>query len=480
MKWNELLAAAGYEQTKDDPEIADLQYDSRRVGEGTVFFCLRGENADGHDYAVSAAEKGAAAIVCEEPVAAAVPQLVVGDSRVALARLAEAWYGFPHRELKIIGVTGTNGKTTTTHLVRHILNDAGKKTALMGTNHIIIGDDVYPATHTTPDSLELSGYLRKMADAGCEYLVMEVSSHGLKQGRCAAISFRAGAFTNLTQDHLDYHKTFDDYLAAKEILFESLDRDGRGVVNGDSPYRDSFLAVSAAPAVTYGLGKDCDFRAKHIEVTAEGTAFTLVTEEGRFKAKMSLIGDFNVYNALAAIAIAAGEGVPTGMILSSLATAKQVAGRFQKVKGRFGPTVIVDYAHTPDGLENILETAKKLPGKRVILVFGCGGDRDKTKRPIMGRIGGRYADYAFVTSDNPRTEDPMSIIRMVEEGVKESGCEYEVCCDRRDAIRDAVLMADDDDIVVVAGKGHEDYQIVGTEKHHFDDVEEVRAALALC
>ena len=481
MKWNELIVSAGYAPTEEDPEVNDLQYDSRKVEKGSVFFCLRGENSDGHDFAAMAEEKGACAFVCEEKLDSVLPQLIVEDSRLALANLAEAYYGFPHRELKIIGVTGTNGKTTTTHLVKHILDAAGKKTALMGTNHIIIGDETYPATHTTPDSLALSSYLRKMADAHCEYLIMEASSHALKQGRTAAIEFKTGAFTNLTQDHLDYHKTFDDYLKAKEILFTGLDKEtGRGIVNHDSPYCRDFLEVSNAPVWTYGLEEGADFRAENIEVSADGTAFDLSFEGKSYPVKIHLIGDFNVYNALTAMAIAFAEGLSLETVTDAIATAHQVKGRIEKVKERFGPTVIIDYAHTPDGLQNVLETAVKLRTNRVILVFGCGGDRDKTKRPIMGKIGGTYADYSFVTSDNPRTEDPMAIIRMVEEGIKESGGEYEVCCDRRDAIRDAILMAEDDDIVVVAGKGHEDYQIIGTEKHHFDDFEEVKEALKLC
>ena len=481
MKWNELIVSAGYAPTEEDPEVNDLQYDSRKVEKGSVFFCLRGENSDGHDFAAMAEEKGACAFVCEKKLDSALPQLIVEDSRLALAELAEAFYGFPHRELKIIGVTGTNGKTTTTHLVKHILDAAGKKTALMGTNHIIIGDETYPATHTTPDSLALSSYLRKMADAHCEYLIMEASSHALKQGRTAAIQFKTGAFTNLTQDHLDYHKTFDDYLKAKEILFTGLDKEtGRGIVNHDSPYCRDFLEVSNAPVWTYGLEEGADFRAENIEVSADGTAFDLSFEGKSYPVKIHLIGDFNVYNALTAMAIAVAEGLSLETVTDAIATAHQVKGRFEKVKERFGPTVIIDYAHTPDGLQNVLETAVKLRTNRVILVFGCGGDRDKTKRPIMGKIGGTYADYSFVTSDNPRTEDPMAIIRMVEEGIRESGGEYEICCDRRDAIRDAILMAEDDDIVVVAGKGHEDYQIIGTEKHHFDDFEEVKEALKLC
>jgi UDP-N-acetylmuramoyl-L-alanyl-D-glutamate--2,6-diaminopimelate ligase len=483
MKWYELTALAGYEPCGSDPEIVDLQYDSRKVGQGSVFFCIRGENADGHHFAAKAVEGGATALVTEEIIPElAVPQLIVADSRKALAKMAEAFYGFPHKKLKIIGVTGTNGKTTTTHLMKHILDDAGKKTALMGTNHIIIGDQIIPATHTTPESLEISAYLEKMVAAGCEYLVMETSSHALKQGRVSALDFKTAAFTNLTQDHLDYHKTFDDYLKAKQILFAELNEEngGRGIVNYDSPYRDDFLAITKVPVWSYGLKDGADFQAKNIVMDANGTFFDLFFGGKTYPVQMHLIGDFNVYNALAAIAAVAAEGIDLHIVLSSLSSAQQVKGRFEKIKEKFGPTVIIDYAHTPDGLKNIMETANKLGAKRVILVFGCGGDRDQTKRPIMGKIGGSLADFSFITSDNPRTEEPMSIIRMVEEGVKESGGTYEIRCDRREAIRDAILMADDDDLVVIAGKGHEDYQIIGTEKNHFDDFEEVKKALELC
>lgn len=483
MKWYELTALAGFEPCGSDPEIADLQYDSRKVGKGSVFFCICGENADGHRFAAKAVASGAVALVCEEVISGLdVPQLIVADSRRALAQIAEAFYGFPHKKLKIIGVTGTNGKTTTTHLIKHILDDAGKKTALMGTNHIIIGDHVIPATHTTPESLEISGYLKAMVDEGCEYLVMEASSHALKQGRVCALDFKTAAFTNLTQDHLDYHKTFADYLKAKQILFTGLsaEKKNRGIVNYDSPYRDDFLAVTKAPTWTYGLKDGADFQAKNIAMDANGTSFDLLFGGKAYPVQMHLIGDFNVYNALTAIAAVAAEDLDLTSIIQSLSGAQQVKGRFEKIKEKFGPTVIIDYAHTPDGLQNIMQTAGRLGAKRVILVFGCGGDRDQTKRPIMGKIGGSLADYAFITSDNPRTEEPMSIIRMVEDGVKESGGAYEIRCDRREAIRDAILMADDDDLVVVAGKGHEDYQIIGTKKHHFDDFEEVKKALALC
>ncbi|HMM05239.1 MAG TPA: UDP-N-acetylmuramoyl-L-alanyl-D-glutamate--2,6-diaminopimelate ligase [Clostridiales bacterium] len=483
MEWHELTALAGFEAVGENREIADLQYDSRKAGKGSVFFCIRGENSDGHRFAAQAVASGASALVCEEMISGLdVPQLVVTDSREALAKMAEAFYGFPHKKLKIIGVTGTNGKTTATHLIKHILDDYGKQTALMGTNHIIIGDRVIPATHTTPESLEISGYLKEMTDAGCEYLVMEVSSHALKQGRVSALDFSIAAFTNLTQDHLDYHKTFDDYLQAKQLLFAGLRQEsqGCGIVNYDSPYCADFLSVTKVPVKTYGLKDGADFQGKNIVMDANGTSFDLLFDGGSYLVKMNLIGDFNVYNALTAIAVSAAAGIPLAFISQSLACAKQVTGRFEKIKEKFGPTVIIDYAHTPDGLQNILETANKLRAKRVILVFGCGGDRDRTKRPVMGKIGGSLSDFALITSDNPRTEEPMSIIRMVEEGVKESGGAYEIRCDRREAIHDAVLMADDDDLVVIAGKGHEDYQIIGTEKHHFDDFEEVKKALALC
>ena len=479
MKLKEIASALGI-QCHGDVEITGIQYDSRKITSGDLFVCLRGNATDGHQYAAKAVAMGAAALLVEELIPACnVPQLLVENSRHALALAAEAFFGFPQKSLKLIGLTGTNGKTTTTHLIKWILDRQGKKTGLIGTNHIIIGDRVIPATHTTPDSLEISSYLRQMVDCGCEYAVMEVSSHGLKQGRVSALNFSAVSFTNLTQDHLDYHDDFADYLASKQILFRSLDQNAVAVVNYDDPYGKEFIAVSPVTPKTFGHKDGADYRGRDVAITPQGTAFILDCEGTSYQVQTPLLGDFNVYNVMNAIAVTRGLGVDMEDILESMAQAPQVHGRFEKVKAEKGPTVVIDYAHSPDGLKNILTTANEMKKGRVVLVFGCGGDRDQTKRPIMGKIGGSMSDFAYVTSDNPRTEDPASIVAMVEEGVKESGGNYQVIVDRREAIKEAILHAKPEDMVVIAGKGHEDYQILGTEKVHFDDFEEAKKALAL-
>lgn len=479
MKWQEITGLFDQSSQKDI-DITHLAYDSRKVQQGSLFICIPGGTVDGHEFARGAVEKGAKALVVEryvENIPESIPQLKVANARLALANIAEAFYGYPSRALRILGVTGTNGKTTTTHLIKEILDAYGTGAGLIGTNHILIGKDVIPATGTTPESLELSGYLRDMVKAGCDYGVMEVSSHGLKQGRVSAISFTGAAFTNLTQDHLDYHHDFQDYLAAKQKLFQGLTGDAYGVINIDDPYGAEFQKVNGVKTLTYGICHEADYMAENIAIEHHGTSFTLIRREDEFKVHMPLLGKFNVYNALATIAVLEAEGLPIDFIIEALAHIKQVRGRFEKVKSHCGPAVIVDYAHSPDGLENILNTAVEMKKARLILVFGCGGDRDKAKRPIMGRIGGSMADIAVVTSDNPRTEDPNTIIAMVEAGVKESGGSYIVEPDRRTAINKAIAMAEDDDLVVIAGKGHEDYQILGTEKIHFDDFEEAEKAL---
>ncbi len=479
MKLQEIAAALSLE-CRANTEITGIQYDSRKITPGDLFVCLRGAAADGHQFAAKAVSMGAVALLVEEEIPGCdVPQLKVADTRHGLALAAEAFFGHPQKALKIIGLTGTNGKTTTTHLIKWILDRQGKKTGLIGTNHIIIGDKVTPATHTTPESLEISAYLREMVDCGCEYAVMEVSSHGLKQGRVSALDFIAASFTNLTQDHLDYHKDFADYQASKQILFRSLGKDAIAVVNFDDPYAKGFLEASAVKPKTFGHGEGADYRGRDVEITPSGTTFTLDCEGTSYPVSTPLLGDFNVYNVMNAIAVTRSLGIGMSEILAAMAEAPQVHGRFEKVKAEQGPTVVIDYAHSPDGLENILTTANQMKKGRVILVFGCGGDRDKTKRPIMGKIGGSMSDFAYVTSDNPRTEDPASIVAMVEDGVKESGGNYQVIIDRREAIKAAILNAKPEDMVVIAGKGHEDYQILGKEKIHFDDFEEAEKTLSL-
>ncbi|MEG2148862.1 MAG: UDP-N-acetylmuramoyl-L-alanyl-D-glutamate--2,6-diaminopimelate ligase [Clostridiales bacterium] len=481
MKWCEIVNIFNQETTVD-LDITGVQYDSRKIRQGDLFVCMTGLAADGHNFAEKAVQDGAVALVVEHSLGLDVPQLVVADARLALAAIAEAFFDYPGEKLRLLGVTGTNGKTTTTHLIKEILDDYGVKAGLIGTNHILIGDKIIPSTHTTPESLEISAYLGDMVAAGCKYGVMEVSSHGLKQGRVSALDFCGAGFTNLTQDHLDFHKSFDDYLAAKQILFKNLgkkDKKAFGVINIDDKYAEKFAEVTSVPMVTYGLHENADYCGSNIQITSAGTEFTLKRKNETFSVKTPLLGNFNVYNVLTTIAMLEMEGLPIEFILQSLAKVKQVRGRFEKVKSLYGPTVVVDYAHSPDGLQNIMNTANAMKKGRLILVFGCGGDRDQGKRPKMGRIGGKAADFAIVTSDNPRTENPEDIISMVEAGVKESGGEYVVIVNRREAIKEAIAMANENDLVVIAGKGHEDYQIIGTKKVHFDDFEEAKKALAL-
>ncbi len=503
MKWQEIIELFGGKATGAAPNVTDITdasdiadvsnitdasditvksvaYDSRKVVPGSVFVCIPGGTVDGHDFAARAVAAGAVALVVThrvDNIPARIPQLLVANPRLALARIAEAFYGYPGKKLRILGVTGTNGKTTTTHLLKEILDACHRPAGLIGTNHILIGDKVIPATGTTPESLEISAYLREMVDSGCTYAVMEVSSHGLKQGRVSALDFSGSAFTNLTQDHLDYHHDFADYLDSKKLLFTDLRSDAYAVINRDDPFGAEFLQAAQVKTVTYGLSPEARYYASGITVDQGGTSFKLTRNGETFPVYTPLLGNFNVYNALTAIAMLECEGLGLEDILKALAQVKQVRGRFEKVKADAGPTVIVDYAHSPDGLSNILNTAVAMKKGRLILVFGCGGDRDKTKRPIMGKIGGSLADLAVVTSDNPRTEDPEAIIAMVEEGVKDSGGDYLVIPDRREAIKEAIALAQDEDLVVIAGKGHEDYQIIGREKVHFDDFEEAEKAL---
>ena len=484
MKLNEIATLIEARGECPPSEIEAVVCDSRKAADGSLFFCLRGAEADGHQFAAAAVQKGACAIVCEERVpelAAEIPQLLVADSRRALAFAAEALAEHPSRKLQMLGMTGTNGKTTTTHLIRSVLERYGRKTGLIGTNHILIGEETIPAVNTTPESVEITGYLARMVDAGCESAVMEVSSHGLKQGRVAALDFDVAAFSNLTRDHLDYHGDFDDYLKSKLLLFTTLKEDGRCVVNADDPYGKFFVAAAPGEVKTYGIHSEADFRAENVRLSAAGTAFDLWAEGKAWPVRMPLLGEFNVYNALCAIAVLSAAGVPLDFSVGALAAAPQVRGRFERVEAAAGPTVIIDYAHSPDGLENILKTAQAIKQQgRLFLVFGCGGDRDRSKRPVMGELGARYADYAVVTSDNPRTEDPLAIIAMVEEGVKRLHKPYAVIADRREAIGHAIGRAAAEDVVIIAGKGHEDYQIIGKTKIHFDDFEEAEKALAAC
>ncbi|MGI6685994.1 MAG: UDP-N-acetylmuramoyl-L-alanyl-D-glutamate--2,6-diaminopimelate ligase [Bacillota bacterium] len=484
-----LSAIAGFLKAdvigQEDVEISGVSYDSRKVSPGDLFVCIPGVKSDGHDFIPDALKKGAKALVTTHRVfdiPAGVSQIVVPDTRESLAKISTIWYGFPCQRLRMIGITGTNGKTTTTHLIKGILEKNKKNVGLIGTIHNLIGEEELPSTHTTPESWELSGLLNQMVEKSTDTVVMEVSSHALKQNRVACCEFDAAVFTNLTQDHLDYHLSWDDYLNSKLKLFQSLHIGSKGgakyaVVNGDDPVAEEFKRAAKVPVWTYGINENTHIRAEGIRISPQGTTFTLKTNQGSCPLKTSLIGNFNVYNVLAAITTALLEGVPLSLISEYLAQAPQVAGRFELIDEGQPFPVIVDYAHTPDGLKNVLKTAKEITKGRLITVFGCGGDRDRGKRPIMGEISGRLSNFSFITSDNPRTEDPRAIIEEVEAGISPVTSHYKIISDRRQAIEEAIKMAEAQDTVVIAGKGHENYQLVMGKVFHFDDREVAREVL---
>ena len=396
------------------------------------------------------------------------------------------FFDYPANRMRMVGVTGTNGKTTTTHMIRHILKAQGHKVGVIGTVHIMIGDTSYPIHNTTPDVVDLQHILHQMVQENVEYCVMEVSSHALALGRVSGVEFDTAVFTNLTQDHLDFHKTFENYLAAKCKLFEQVSapnqvKDNKGaVINIDDSYGHRVMEKTTAPTITYStLGKGT-LNASDVHMSTKNSQYTVNYKGESYPVSMNTTGLFNVYNTLAAIGACLQEGISMEAIDTALKTFSSVPGRFELIEEGQDFAVVVDYAHTPDGLQNILETAKAIKENRIIIVFGCGGDRDATKRPIMGRIAAEYGDKIYVTSDNPRTEDPVQIVKDVEVGVKEAlrnGTSYEVIVDRREAINHAIHDAKAGDIVIIAGKGHENYQILKNETIHFDDREEARKAL---
>jgi UDP-N-acetylmuramoyl-L-alanyl-D-glutamate--2,6-diaminopimelate ligase len=410
----------------------------------------------------------------DESAAIGVPVIEVNNSRQFLGVLASRFYGNPSRRLRMVGITGTNGKTTTTYLCKSILEAGGARVGMIGTVAYYIGDERLEATHTTPGALELQALLRRMVDSGMETVVMEVSSHALALDRTAGCAFGTAIFTNLTQDHLDFHVDMKEYFRAKLRLFEGLGPLGRAIVNVDDAYGERVVAASPAPVWTYAIDRPADLRAEAVRISLEGTEFTVRTPAGTIGLRSHLVGRHNVYNILAAV----GAGLQRGLTLSTIAEGvgrlANVPGRFERVEADQDFAVIVDYAHTEDALYRLLSSVQAVKTGNVITVFGCGGDRDRGKRPKMGRVAGLLSDVVVVTSDNPRTEEPAAIIREVEPGVKagllESGRgRYVTHVDRRDAIRYAIGQAEPGDIVVIAGKGHEDYQIIGKDKHPFDD-----------
>ena len=465
-----------------DREITGLRYDSRRVGPGNLFVAVGGSCFDGHSFIEQAVDKGAVAIVGEKPgLSKRATMIVVPNSREALARLAATYYGDPSRRLKVIGVTGTNGKSTTTFLVKHLLERANQSTGLIGTVRYEIGERVLPAQRTTPESLDLQELLSQCVEAGCRNVVLEVSSHALSQGRASEIAFDVGAFTNLTQDHLDFHHGMKDYFEAKARLFDSV-RDNQkkeraAVINIDDPYGQQLVARFGRdlPMISYGMGARAQFRASNFKVEMNGTSYQLNAKEKSYLVRLPLIGRFNVYNSLAALAVAHAIGADVRTSVLALANAPQIPGRLEAIPAKRQFHVFVDYAHTDDALLNVLRTCRDLHPNRLILVFGCGGNRDRTKRVLMGAVADQYADYAILTSDNPRKEDPEAIVRDIEAGFKRKN--YERIVDRREAISRAIALAQPKDIVLIAGKGHEKYQEFGDHTIPFDDVEVAARAL---
>lgn len=464
---------------KKNIEITTLTDDSRKVQPGALFVCICGPQSDGHCYAAQAVENGAVAVLCERDLGLS-QQIVVADTHRALAEACKVWYHDPLQKLKLVGVTGTNGKTSTTYMLKQILEMAGHKTGLIGTIQNMIGDKAFATNNTTPGVTDLYALFAKMVEAGCEYAVMEISSHSLDQRRVEGLRFEVAAFTNLTQDHLDYHKTMEKYYEAKKKLFRLCKT---AVVNMDDLYGLRLIQEiereKIANVVSYSANiSAADYRAQNISYRPDGVAYTLLGREETAEITLKTGGRFSVYNSMLSAVCAELLGVKRPNIAKALAALPGVKGRAEVVPTGRDYTVIIDYAHSPDGLQNILNTFKECPKNRLTVLFGCGGDRDKTKRPKMGAIAAELADFVIVTSDNPRTEEPGSIIADILTGLEGSSTPYRVIENRVEAIEFAIANAEKNDIIVLAGKGHEDYQIIGTQKFHLDEREVVAAALA--
>lgn len=456
--------------------VGRLEFDSRKVVPGTLFFATRGTQADGHAYIPAAVAAGAAAVVCEElpaerPVGVTFVQ--VPDSTVALGQVASAFYEHPSRRLKLVGVTGTNGKTTTATLLYRMFRRLGYKAGLISTVVYCVDDREIPSTHTTPDSIRLNAMMAEMVEAGCDYCFMEVSSHSLVQHRTAGLAFVGGIFSNITHDHLDYHKTFAEYIRAKKLFFDGLPAGAFALTNADDRNGMVMVQNTKATVKTYALQSFADFRCRIVETLLDGMLLNLDGSEVWVK----FLGRFNAYNLTSVYATALLLGARRDEVLRILSDLTSVDGRFEPIHSKEGVTAIVDYAHTPDALQNVIGTINEIRKKdqRLYVVVGCGGNRDATKRPEMAKIAVDGSDMAVLTSDNPRLEEPGAIIEQMKSGL-EPGARYLAITDRREAIKAAVALARPGDIILVAGKGHETYQDVGGVKHHFDDREEVRAA----
>jgi len=476
-KLKDLLQGVVYEELHGDADIPvnAVHFDSRKVGKNDVFVAQRGVSADGHAFIQKATEAGVTGVVCEElpaVLAEGVCYVKVADSSEALGKMVANFYGNPSRKMKLVGVTGTNGKTTTATLLYELVRLMGKKAGLLSTVCNYVDEEKCPSTHTTPDAVELNGYLKRMADAGCEYCFMEVSSHAIHQKRIAGLDFDGAVFSNITHDHLDYHKTFKAYIEAKKAFFDGLKKEAFALTNADDKNGLVMLQNTAARRFTYSCRTLADFNAKAVEKHLDGTLLLL---DGR-EVWTKFTGDFNAYNLLAVYSSACLLGLDKEEVLRCMSLLVPVSGRFETILSKEGVVAVVDYAHTPDALENVLSTIKGLKGKGhvVITVVGAGGDRDRTKRPEMADAACRYSDRVILTSDNPRSEEPEAILADMRAGVKEEYKERVLSItDRREAIRTALMLASKGDIVLIAGKGHENYQEIKGVKYHFDDKEVV-------
>jgi len=484
MKLSRLISGTAVSRIDEGPDcdIRGICVDSRRVIKGELFIAVPGCGTDGHRFIPEAVSKGAPAVVAGnvkalEGLPAGVARLVTEDPRTAAGRLASRFYGEPSSKLKVAGITGTNGKTTLTYLLEHIIFCSGAKAGVIGTVNYRMGEEVLPSTNTTPGAVELQRLLSSMREKGASYAVMEVSSHALDQRRTEGVEFHSAVFTNLTRDHLDYHKTEEEYFRAKALLFSGLSDKAFCVINTDDERGRSLAGMTAAAVNGYGLLEDSDFRAVDIRLSGQESSFRITAQGADCgeSFRTALVGRHNVYNALAASVWALCAGIDRKTLKTALESFSYVPGRMERIDSPRGYSVYVDYAHTPDALEKVLSSLRQLSSGRIITVFGCGGERDRQKRPLMGEIVSELSDYALVTNDNPRSESPASIISAIEEGMKSDN--YRVVPDRKEAIAAALKMAAAGDIVLVAGKGHEDYQIIGAEKLHFDDREVVRECL---
>lgn len=454
-----------------NPEISSVTDDSRKVRNSSVFVCVKGKKNDGHDYARKALERGAAVVICDHNIGIR-NCIVVENTREAYALMCANYYGNCHRKLKMIGVTGTNGKTTTTFIIKKILEENGYKVGVIGTVDVMIGNEKYPSDYTTPNPSVLHRYLYMMKMAGCDVCIIEASSQALSQERTYGIHFDIGVFTNLTREHLDYHGSMEEYAKAKAILMRN---SSVCIINADDSFAEMMKRNAAEKVVTFAIDGNADIKAESVKLNHGGVVYTLACESGRYEIAYDVIGKFSVYNSLAALAVGIVMKVDMKRAVRAVAEMKTVRGRIEKIPNNRNIHILIDFAHTPDSLENVLKTVRDIYDKRIITVFGCGGDRDRTKRPLMGRIACKYSDLVYVTSDNPRTEDPERIIDDIVGNIDKNN--YIRTADRTQAIKAAIVEAEPGDTVLIAGKGHERYQILGTEKIHYDEREIVKQIL---